>query len=110
MKKIKLLLVAIILLTGCTNTKVENENQNLAQNLEVSEQTQIDSPSDILKNLQNTNESLQEAKEARIDIKKESLENSIKSIDEVDSTKKETILNDIKEKKMKNRFLKVKKI
>ena len=109
MKKIKLLLVAIILLTGCTNTKVENENQNLAQNLEVSEQTQIDSPSDILKNLQNTNESLQEAKEARIDIKKESLENSIKSIDEVDSTKKETILNDIKEKKNEKQISKSKK-
>ena len=58
MKKIKLLLVAIILLAGCTNTKVENENQNLAQNLEVSEQTQIDSPSDILKNLLMLKESL----------------------------------------------------
>lgn len=109
MKKIKLLLVAIILLAGCTNTKVENENQNLTQNLEASEQTQMDSPSDILKNLQDTKESLQEKIKTNTEIGETSLENNIETIAELDSTKKEFPLNDIKEKKNEKQTSKNKK-
>lgn len=98
MKKIKLLLVAIILLAGCTNIRVKDEKQNFDKNEEIVQDTQVVSPSDIIKNLEENTVKFQENVKTNIEIKKEKIENETKVPLEEVLSKKESGISEIKEK------------